>query len=35
MKPMNDINLWKSVDTIAANKGLVKYIKGILKKKSN
>ena len=34
MKPMNDINLWKSVDTIAANKELVKYIKGIPRKVS-
>ena len=28
MKPMDDINLWKTVDTIAANKELVKYLKG-------
>ena len=34
MKPMEDVNLWKAVDTIAANKQFGMYIKGPPKKVS-
>lgn len=35
MKPINDINMWKSVDTTAANKKLGKYLKGTPKRQKS